>query len=104
MTAQNLAVIVVKQIVLWSLSVMSFVPRIITEPQSVGIFVKPCIKKKKILHSFATLKCSIKYCLIFTVLLRCNLASFRMESSADDYRIQSFDMDTQMLLKTALKG
>lgn len=71
---------------------MSFVPRIITEPQSVGIFVKPCIK------------CSIKYCLMFTVLLRCNLASFRMESSADDYRIQSFDMDTQMLLKTALKG
>lgn len=27
-----------------------------------------------------------------------------MESSPDDYRIQSFDMDTQMLLKTALKG
>lgn len=44
MTAQNRAVIVVKQIVLWSPSVMPFVPRIITEPQSVGIFVKPCIK------------------------------------------------------------
>lgn len=28
----------------------------------------------------------------------------RMENSSDDYRIQSFDMDTQMLLKTALKG
>lgn len=27
-----------------------------------------------------------------------------MESPADDYRIQSFDLDTQMLLKTALKG
>lgn len=27
-----------------------------------------------------------------------------MESSSDFYRIQSFDMDTQMLLKTALKG
>lgn len=27
-----------------------------------------------------------------------------MESSSDDYRIQVFDMDTQMLLKTALKG
>lgn len=26
-----------------------------------------------------------------------------MESSSDDYRIQSFDMDTQILLKTALK-
>uniref|UniRef100_G3PF35 MIF4G domain containing n=1 Tax=Gasterosteus aculeatus aculeatus TaxID=481459 RepID=G3PF35_GASAC len=26
-----------------------------------------------------------------------------MESPADDYRIQSFDLDTQMLLKTALK-
>ncbi|KAL6102832.1 mif4gd [Pungitius sinensis] len=26
-----------------------------------------------------------------------------MESAADDYRIQSFDLDTQMLLKTALK-
>ncbi|KAM8845059.1 MIF4G domain-containing protein B isoform 2-T2 [Spinachia spinachia] len=26
-----------------------------------------------------------------------------MESTADDYRIQSFDLDTQMLLKTALK-
>lgn len=27
-----------------------------------------------------------------------------MENSAEDYRIQSFDQDTQMLLKTALKG
>lgn len=27
-----------------------------------------------------------------------------MDNSADDYRIQSFDLDTQMLLKTALKG
>ncbi|KAM6966283.1 MIF4G domain-containing protein B [Tautogolabrus adspersus] len=26
-----------------------------------------------------------------------------MENSSDDYRIQSFDLDTQMLLKTALK-
>lgn len=32
------------------------------------------------------------------------VTSARMESSPDDYRIQSFDMDTQMLLKTALKG
>lgn len=27
-----------------------------------------------------------------------------MENSAEDYRIQSFDLDTQRLLKTALKG
>jgi len=27
-----------------------------------------------------------------------------MENTADDYKIQSFDLDTQMLLKTALKG
>lgn len=73
---------------------------------SICWFICETLHKKKILHSFASPKCSIKYCLIFTVLLllRRNLASFRMESSADDYRIQSFDMDTQMLLKTALKG
>ena len=34
---------------------------------------------------------------------RCDRAS-TMENSTDDYRIQSFDLDTQMLLKTALKG
>lgn len=27
-----------------------------------------------------------------------------MESPTEDYKIQSFDQDTQMLLKTALKG
>ena len=27
-----------------------------------------------------------------------------MDNSTDDYKIQSFDLDTQMLLKTALKG
>lgn len=27
-----------------------------------------------------------------------------MENSAEDSRIQSFDLDTQVLLKTALKG
>lgn len=27
-----------------------------------------------------------------------------MENSTEDYRIQSFDQDTQVLLKTALKG
>ncbi len=36
--------------------------------------------------------------------LRCTLVSSIMENSTDDYRIQSFDLDTQMLLKTALKG
>lgn len=35
--------------------------------------------------------------------LRCNLVSI-MDNSTDDYKIQSFDLDTQMLLKTALKG
>lgn len=47
-----------------------------------------------------------RVCVIYSVIpLRFDLAtSTRMGSSSDDYRIQSFDMDTQMLLKTALKG